>query len=79
MNVTGTDIIILSSLDKHEFRCPFSDITNLCNASISSLMPTARQKATLCCTEDYDNCPIFLSKILRMRAPQKVKDLLGTR
>jgi len=79
MNVTGTDIIIMSSLDKHEFRCPCSDITGLCNASISSLMPTARQKATLCCTEDYDNCPIFLSKILRMRAPQKVKDLLGTR
>jgi hypothetical protein len=76
MNVTGTDITIPSSLEKHEFRCPFSDITGLCNASISSLMLTARQKATLCYTEDYDDCPIFLSKILRIRSPQKVKDLL---
>jgi len=76
MNVTGTDIIILSSLDKHEFRCPYCGMTGLCNASINLLEPTARQKATLCYTEDYDDCPIFLSKILRIRSPQKVKDLL---
>ncbi|GAB4389390.1 MAG: hypothetical protein Kow0025_14480 [Thermodesulfovibrionales bacterium] len=50
---------------RHPIVCPFGDASRgLCLASITS-MPTAGN--VLCGTEDYDACPIFLSKLLRSR------------
>jgi len=50
-----------------ELRCPYFDSSEGCNASLSSLLPSLKMRATLCNNEDYDNCPIFLAKILRQR------------
>ena len=50
-----------------ELRCPYLDASEGCNASLSSLLPSVRMRSTLCHNEDYDNCPIFLAKILRRR------------
>jgi hypothetical protein len=48
--------------------CPYQPLKNsLCSASV---MPVRidNQKRSLCCdTEDFDQCPIFLAKVLRGR------------
>jgi hypothetical protein len=44
--------------------CPFDGVTT-CLASLS-LMPLDTMKRKICCgTEQYDECPIFLAKVLR--------------
>ncbi len=53
-----------SSLDKKEVVCPYKSI-DTCAASFSSMFIDDYRKANYCCNEDYDDCPIFLSKILR--------------
>jgi hypothetical protein len=45
--------------------CPYND-TNVCTASISSMVINSQKWMDCCGTEDYDDCPIFLAKILRM-------------
>jgi hypothetical protein len=45
--------------------CPYNDI-NVCTASISSMAINSQKMMDCCGTEDYDDCPIFLAKILRM-------------
>jgi hypothetical protein len=46
--------------------CPFcSREWNVCNASISSMAIDAGRKAEYCASEDYADCPMFLSKLLR--------------
>jgi hypothetical protein len=49
----------------YESVCPYIDI-NVCTASISSMVINSQKRTDCCGTEDYDNCPIFLAKILRM-------------
>jgi hypothetical protein len=44
--------------------CPFS-AAKVCTASFSGLRIDSWKKTSCCDTEDYDNCPLFLSKILR--------------
>jgi len=49
-----------------EVSCPYCNIeTEICTAAISamSLGPIAR--LTYCDNEGYDNCPVFLAKVLR--------------
>jgi hypothetical protein len=48
---------------KYEQACPYNGI-NVCMASFS-LMAIDTKKDNCCTTDDYDNCPIFLSKVLR--------------
>jgi hypothetical protein len=43
--------------------CPYNGI-NVCMASFSS-MAIAAKKDSCCSTDNYDDCPIFLSKVLR--------------
>jgi len=38
-----------------------------CSASLSLMAIGANTRQTYCSNENYDNCPIFLSKILRRR------------
>jgi hypothetical protein len=49
----------------YEMACPYNGI-NVCMASFS-LMAIDTKKDNCCSTDDYDNCPIFLSKVLRRR------------
>jgi len=50
-----------------ELQCPYFDTSGECNASFSTLLPSQRTRRNLCANEDYDNCPIFLAKVLRGR------------
>jgi len=45
--------------------CPYSSASDICNASLSSLSPSASVKTAFCDSEDYDYCPLFLAKVLR--------------
>jgi hypothetical protein len=59
----------VSKFDSEEnLSCPFnSNISDICIASFSSMAIDKRKKAECCGTENYDNCPVFLSKVLRRR------------
>ena len=59
----------LSKFDSEEdLSCPFnSNISDTCIASFSAMVIDKRKKAECCGTENYDNCPVFLSKVLRRR------------
>lgn len=60
--------IILEGLDRstvaYEVSCPYVS-KNVCTASISSMLIDEQISKDCCSTENYDNCPIFLSKMLR--------------
>jgi hypothetical protein len=48
--------------------CPFSDrATNICAASFSSMIVGPRNRKEYCFSDDYDNCPMFLAKMMRKR------------
>jgi hypothetical protein len=53
-----------SKSDSFERSCPYNNI-NTCMASITSLPLDKQKKADCCSTENYDDCPMFLSKVLR--------------
>lgn len=48
----------------YETACPYNGV-NVCMASFSSMVIDTYQRESCCSTDDYDNCPIFLSKVLR--------------
>jgi hypothetical protein len=46
--------------------CPYNNTSRgLCTASLSG-MPTEGKDKGLCSSENHDDCPIFLSKVLRL-------------
>ncbi len=46
--------------------CPYSRATSIfCSASVMTVAINIHRKATYCCTDDFDRCPLFLAKILR--------------
>ncbi|MEW6569550.1 MAG: hypothetical protein AB1390_00020 [Nitrospirota bacterium] len=51
-------------MNRDETTCPYNGV-DVCMASLSSMTIDSKKKASCCCTEDFDNCPIFLSKVLR--------------
>jgi len=52
----------------HGSNCPHNAETGIfCSASIMTVVLSTYQKTTYCWTENYDNCPMFLAKILRGR------------
>ena len=48
----------------HETACPYNGVT-VCTASFSSMAIDNQRRENCCGTDNYDNCPIFLSKVLR--------------
>lgn len=46
--------------------CPYNGF-NVCLVSFSSMLLDARKREICCGTENYDDCQIFLSKVLRRR------------
>ena len=53
-----------SGISFYEMGCPYNCI-NTCMVSLSSMSIDDEKRAGCCGTENYDDCPIFLSKILR--------------
>ncbi len=48
--------------------CPYeTDNSNYCAASIMTVVTNSYQKRNYCWTDNYDCCPLFLSKTLRTR------------
>ncbi|GEM_PF-2293744 len=51
-------------------KCPFlADDCGQCKAALLRFMPDSRQLYHYCCSDDYDDCPVFLAKALRSSAP----------
>ncbi len=63
MNMVLTEMNKLG-ISFYEKGCPYDGI-NTCMASLSSMLIDDEKHAGCCGTENYDDCPIFLSKILR--------------
>jgi hypothetical protein len=59
-----TMILDQSKLISYEIGCPYDGLTT-CLASFSSMTLDSLKRIHCCSTENYDNCPIFLAKILR--------------
>lgn len=53
-----------SGIRFYEMGCPYNGI-NTCMASLSSMLLDDDKRADCCGTENYDDCPIFLAKVLR--------------
>jgi hypothetical protein len=54
------------SITDNEYHCPFGNSeTSICSASLSSMVIGARCRQAYCIGDNYDNCPIFLARMLR--------------
>ncbi len=52
----------------YEVSCPYCNIeTEICTAALSAMSLGPITRLTYCDNESYDNCPVFLAKILRRR------------
>jgi|GEM_PF-2385365 hypothetical protein len=59
----------LKSAGVHTSTCPHDAGAGIfCSASIMTVVMSSYQKTNYCWTENYDNCPMFLAKILRGRS-----------
>jgi hypothetical protein len=67
MNCNVNAALSVEIRNEFESRCPYHDGSDICDASIGQLIPSANERITYCNTENYDNCPIFLAKVLRKR------------
>jgi len=54
----------LTKLQRSETACPYNGIT-VCTASLSAMAIDTYRKDICCSTDNFDNCPIFLAKVLR--------------
>ncbi len=60
-------------------RCPFTDSTcHTCLASTSGMALDPRRRSLYCCSESFDRCPLFLSKLLRGGRPIDYRRHIGS-
>lgn len=46
--------------------CPYRQTNSMyCSASVMTFAIAKRQDAAYCSSENFDNCPVFLAKVLR--------------
>ncbi len=50
--------------------CPYHGADAHCHAAASGISPDRRRIRDYCSSEDYDLCPLFLSKLLRSSRPR---------
>lgn len=51
-----------------KYYCPFgNEESQVCSASLSSLVIGKSRRQAYCGGDDYDNCPIFLARMLRKK------------
>jgi hypothetical protein len=61
--ITANDLTGTDPLD-----CPYhNEAESICSASLSAMSTEQRIRQLYCGNENYDNCPLFLSKMLRKR------------
>ncbi len=52
--------------DRNLSLCPYRDAADaVCSAAIMTFTISKRQDAAYCRTENFDQCPLFLAKVLR--------------
>jgi|OpeIllAssembly_1097287.scaffolds.fasta_scaffold100915_3 hypothetical protein len=52
----------------YQSNCPYEcTATDTCAASLSSMTISSGSKQLYCSNDNYDNCPVFLAKMLRKR------------
>ncbi len=51
--------------ERHKENCPYQNYNYTCIASLSSMILDARKREEYCSTENFYECPMFLSKALR--------------
>jgi hypothetical protein len=57
-----------SEESREELICPFTDVeTNICLASLSAMVVGPHNRRQYCLSENYDDCPLFLAKMMRKR------------
>ncbi len=66
MNSQVGDVFLTLFKNRHE-SCPYFAQSGLCSASITLFIPAENVKTAFCSNDNYDSCPLFLSKILRRR------------
>lgn len=50
-------------------QCPFLDASDShCSATLLRFMPDSGQLYHYCCSDNHDDCPVFLAKALRSSA-----------
>ncbi len=55
--------------------CPYAcNTTHVCTASFSLMPLKLLTMQTYCATDNYDNCPVFLAKILRQRGREAMRN-----
>jgi hypothetical protein len=53
---------------RDDLKCPFIDgVTSICGASLSSMIVGPHNRREYCLSENYDNCPLFLAKVMRRK------------
>ncbi len=51
-----------------EASCPHDCLaTGICEASLSSMTISSELRQIYCANDNYDNCPVFLARVLRRR------------
>jgi hypothetical protein len=51
-----------------EHDCPFGNVeSGICSASLSSMVIGPHRRRSYCSSDNYDNCPVFLAKMLRKK------------
>ncbi|NTU42903.1 MAG: hypothetical protein HGA78_07580 [Nitrospirales bacterium] len=52
----------------HISECPYCDTeTDICGATRSSMVTDEQMRTKYCLNEDFDDCPVFLAKLLSGR------------
>jgi hypothetical protein len=69
MNLTNlTSYHTVEYADPQTATCPYeAGNVNNCAAAIMTIATSSYQKTNYCWTDNYDCCPLFLSKVLRNR------------
>jgi hypothetical protein len=66
MSVEATKLAGFTGGREYELTCPYCDeLTDICGASLSTMVITWKKRVLLCNSDNHDNCPVYLAKCLR--------------
>jgi len=69
MNFFENNIAENNWYNTDQYSCPYHSANeSICSASLTMMFVGIRTRQGYCGNENYDNCPLFLSKMLRKRA-----------
>jgi hypothetical protein len=70
MNMTAQQAQAIASRSVRSGHCPFFDREqSLCRAALLTYSPDFSHRSHYCCSDDHDDCALFLAKALRSSTP----------